>query len=1334
MGFINRRKTKEQEEGQASDSPFGLSSTSKKSKKGKKNAPEPKIELDLSTALPDNDSFRTSLMMTNLTARFSMLREQDDPNTKIGKASDDSVLFPKRASRLNLFNHNPLTDIAEVSSVRSSMIKPPFAREDRSHSLGSDGYASDDGGSIMNRSKPGEGNNLFGGRQKLYRIPASASSAKNLPDGDAAEREASGMSGRVVYQNDVSLSMFQQIREKEREEKRRREQHHRSDSSNNTEGDEIEAASSPSTTAFSKDRGTNSSTTSGPLGRRTSTAATSVASEPRGSFAENRSAISLVTSKPIAEEVAPLDHTAPFQRKLYGQAVDQSSPTHRAVRNVLEGSTRPRAATYEKKSHALSPSKSASNLSGKYSRPGAFYPPTNFRTASPPPSSTPPGMVPMDLGLRDTGPHGTSSGQVYGSLPPLSPPPSDGEDVLTYTNSVQPEDRGKATAMGLFNRPQKQYDELQFSQRQVQMHEGRISPLPQRQSPERSDDNVSPFPRTESPEKGRYSPTIRTEIPHTESRYSPIHTSSSKVGYRESPRLPSISASGPPPVTTTSRAIPNQPKISPGTVARARARADSMIKHQNVELAAMEAERQATRGLDFPPYKIAGSVSDPAQSGTFLDNFSPSDDEPDAPFERFQPSSRRPPSDVHPALRDGTIDFAFEPSVSTANTSSGTSTSASDETERALWTEDANHAISEPSPPSLDESDSSPTDLTPGGGLGLSGLIRSHLRHDSDKSSIYPPASLSQSRASVLESPRLGTSARSQNQPESIHSNPWEFDDVHVRTVRVEVPNETQDPTFMMSQKAKQILGQATAFQNQAMTKARQVLGDDAPLSATDAPVGRSWQEEMRLHHQRGGSTGTEQENQMFDHEIAERQRMVKENVQSMIETNNRPASPTRHPYRNAGGPMNPLSALKHKTSKSSLRPRPGEHQNKAMKMLGIANGGMNESSPEIQQEDQWKEEEERMLREHARRKGRSPSSPLTGPRPPYNGAPRAASPRTSPYEDSERLRQRSVTPTTARNTRRDRAEPLPSGQLRSRGERPREDTERPMVAGTGNYAGLYKSNKAPSVITLPRPSLDTADQDFYERSTSATSTGRHRSNSRHTTAGYFDNTSSTQGYSEPISVSELPPPLPIQAYSANSTPPLSSPALSNVSTPTLATHPISNEGGLPSSFGHRPATGLAGRKKSVTKNMISDPTLLSSTSNIPSVSLPAPPDFRPHELASPPLPIMDPRRRRQTTTQNLSSGTGNIDKGDARLPSAPESPNRAQTRFEERSTFSDDGEQRQPKQRARLRKTSSEGGNMNLKARQQAMMASSPAMPRFPPSIGYSKPPPAHALNGGMF
>ena len=94
--------------------------SSKTFRRGKKlQEPEPKLEINLATALPSSDDFRTSLLMSGLSARFSMLREQDDPKSKIGKASDDSVLFPKRQSRLNDFGFQShgLSDIAEVSPI-----------------------------------------------------------------------------------------------------------------------------------------------------------------------------------------------------------------------------------------------------------------------------------------------------------------------------------------------------------------------------------------------------------------------------------------------------------------------------------------------------------------------------------------------------------------------------------------------------------------------------------------------------------------------------------------------------------------------------------------------------------------------------------------------------------------------------------------------------------------------------------------------------------------------------------------------------------------------------------------------------------------------------------------------------------------------------------------------------------------------------------------------------------------------------------------------------------------------------------------------------------------
>jgi hypothetical protein len=311
-----RRKAKEQALAEAEN----LSKTESKTqpptsfgkslRRKKTNVPEVKPELDLMSALPDTNDFRTSLMMPAFSARFSMLREADDPATKIGKASDDSVLFPKRASRMNLFNHNPLTDIAEVDSIRGSTFRPPFADNGRSQSF-SDGYGSDDGGSIMNRSKPGEGNNLFGGRQKLYRVPAKA-------DGEASGPPM----GRHMYESDVSMSMFQQLRLKERMERASEDTCERPSSLQQTDTEDADTVNSPST-GFSKNRGTTSSTTSAPSNRRTSTAATSVASESPALLQNNSSSS---VNRRISDQHSAVERNGILHKRLYGTNLDQVSP------------------------------------------------------------------------------------------------------------------------------------------------------------------------------------------------------------------------------------------------------------------------------------------------------------------------------------------------------------------------------------------------------------------------------------------------------------------------------------------------------------------------------------------------------------------------------------------------------------------------------------------------------------------------------------------------------------------------------------------------------------------------------------------------------------------------------------------------------------------------------------------------------------------------------------------------------------------------------------------------------------------------------------------------
>ena len=1300
MPRFTLRKGKEESDG---DGVLGRSFTTFKKKKP---AEPPKLKFDIATALPTTDEFRQSLLMANLSARFSMLREQDDPSTKIGKASDDSVLFPKRASRLNLFTHNPLADISEVDSIRESIIQPPFAQEDRSHSIGSDDYTSDDGAGVMRRGRPTEGNNLFGGRQKLYRIPAGSSSAKSLSGSE-------GM-GRHMYESDVSLSLFQQMRQNEREE-RMRERLHLSESSQNTESDEREVTSSP-TTAFSKDRGTTSSTNSGPLSRHTSTAATSVTSETPAPYSIAGHMASPPAAKPNFDDVHPMERGQVAPRKVHGQPLERPLHFQRMGRNPSENLTRPGPPGDEKSVHALATSRSGSNLTSAGLRGAPASTSSNFRSASPPLSATTPGGLPS----RDPKQNGGHLGHVYGSIPPLSPPASD-EDILAYTSIIKPEDRGKATAMGLFNRPQRQYDEQQFLRRQMQMHEGRISPMPQRGSPVRREGS-------ESPQRPDASSTPRaTPEASNEPRLGPLNVT--RRGPQTSPSWNTKST--PPPQMATSGPPKQrpQPSISPEIMSRARARADSLIRRQNAELKASEEEQLGRQPLGSSTAKASPIDESPVvkdlKSGTFFNNFSPSDDEDDQPFE-FPGKLPQVPDDIHPALRDGRNDFNFDLPAASTGGFSGLAALPERNTQRSPSGE-----RDEPSPerrsPGHGADDESASDSP--SGLGLGGLIRSHLRRDSDKSSIYPAASANLSQSMSPDSPRIGSSTRSLHQTESIHSNPWEYDDMRRRPSNAD--DEIREPAYLMAHRAKQMLGQAAALQGQARSKALQVLGEEAPRLNGDNVNDRPWREEVGAQHRRGASTETQHERAELKQEMAERRRRVQETLKGISPRNDQTngVGPADRNGPDAGNGFPPVMALK--PGKNAMRGWPPESQAKAMKMLGISNIGSTDMAPRPP-DDPAVEEEERMLRDFARRKQRSPPAPRQAPRP-HHTPPPAASPSPSPYEGPDRSRQGSATPGAGKVYGRDRSNSGVSGRSRSHAAQHREEMDRSRAAGASSRAGPPETaDKTSSVVSLPRPSLEQGDQPLYEAAPSAMS-GRYQA-VRPGLQGYFEGRPS---HSDTDLTSAPPPRIPGMAFSANSTPPLGSPSVASLSTVATAPHP-SPDGVIPAALRDRSGSVASTRKKSVTKNMISEPTFLSMTSNIPAVTLPAPPDFKPRlEISEPPPPVpaMNPRRRRQTTTQTLFGGLardGKIDltQGVQIMPESPRGPQGP----EERNTFSDDNEKRPPKPRARLRKTSSEGGNMNARARQQALKAPSPAMPTFPRAPVMPSPFSDPPLDGGMF
>ncbi|KAL7272532.1 hypothetical protein RUND412_004653 [Rhizina undulata] len=251
----NKKKTKEEEGGVPPMPSLTLF------KRGKNQPPPPQPEVDLDHVLPNSDEFRTSLLMPNLTQRFSILQSEQATaaaaEASAGMNGENFIGRGEMEATANGQQYVPvapfmgLGDIAETASLDGSM------GGNRMTTYTQDSSMSDESVGIMNRARGGEGNVLFGGRQKVYRVPANS-----LRSGHSSEELGSppSMGRRVFYDNDVSDSNF---------------------SKSERQGDQHDCLNSPSGDSADFDkRFTNSSTTSTPVSlTRSSTAATSINSQ-----------------------------------------------------------------------------------------------------------------------------------------------------------------------------------------------------------------------------------------------------------------------------------------------------------------------------------------------------------------------------------------------------------------------------------------------------------------------------------------------------------------------------------------------------------------------------------------------------------------------------------------------------------------------------------------------------------------------------------------------------------------------------------------------------------------------------------------------------------------------------------------------------------------------------------------------------------------------------------------------------------------------------------------------------------------------------------------------
>ncbi|KAJ5215821.1 uncharacterized protein N7498_002228 [Penicillium cinerascens] len=1130
--------------------------------KSKKKESEPEPELDFSIALPSTDNFRTSLLMPKLSARFSMLREQDDPESKLGKASDDSVLFPKRASRLNIFGHNPsmLADIDEVSLNDGSRPSLALGRTDSYASGGDAGYGTDDdrsqNGSMMSRARRAEGNNLFGGRQKVYRIPVRS------PGGTSPAAESPRGMGKVVYEHDLNMSAFQRLRLKEKHERAAAEEAARESAAH-----EYEDANS----TISTQRTTYSSTASGPAtDPRTSTAATSI---DESQFSVSQPQASIPAADPQADFRSPSAMSTPKtgsirSHRLYGQGLTQAAQNQQSsTLHRLESLSRQRSGTPDLQPMNRNFSRSASNLRDRLQRLNITEPTTMSRPTSPP------------LSERIS-----PTAAAFGSAPPLSPPSSETEDGASLlAAALNPEDHGKATAMGLFNRPATGFDEQAFARRQLQMQLGRDTPpLRRPSSPPRRPLPQEPVGRQRGLSKSSY----RSRAESASSHYS----SDAHHGIDDS-RASSVEAS------------PGRPGMT-------------------TFYATSTASESGDEGDDRRSYELSSATSQATEYGPWL----------------HHPSiASKPPTPTGDHLE--TL-----PEVRYSDLGD-------------LKPIEENDVVDEPHP-SDNAGDITPE--RPDSPLlhGLSG-IRSHLRHPSDKSSIYRP-------------PSPGLPAQDPN--------------ANRLGIEEPIPEQSRRPSAAEHLRDEDM--PSSAEQREASSRGSEDSSESTsfPGNGSDPNVA-SWKDELVYHHRRDGSTETQKEREEFAIELAERRRKVQEKLRSVAESESRSSSPTPGRSTTEIKPGNAFSLLKYKASKQEL-PKQDQKNN--------IYGYNNSSTPALPSDDFRREEERPSFSFGLHSNSSSPhfsERPLQPRMPTLSRGSRDASRESSHSRDTSPVQ-------------RDRSGSGGSGRSKSRTRyRDRDDletVEEGAVIAHENFV-IPDNFEPPMPASVPgstRPSIEGHEPGYFDRSASSDS-GRYRSTSRSGTPSFqYERPFQYQQSHQPSMIGVSPRPSPVAPpYSANATPPLNedqSPATS-----------VGSSASLPQ---RAPGHNML-QKRSVNKKLISEPTLVSCTSNVPTVGLPG-------GAGSPPVPPMNPRRRRGT--QTILSAF----KHDSSRVSSP-----APSISDEVSVFPDD-ETRRPRSnshsRNRLRKTSSEGGSLNARARQEAMAGPVPAVPSYPP--------PAIPAEGGMF
>lgn len=805
--------------------------------------------------------------------------------------------------------------------------------------------------------------------------------------------------------------------------------------------------------------------------------------------------------------------------------------------------------------------------------------------------------------------------------------------------ALQPEDHGKATAAGLFNKPRLPFNESQFTRRQLQMHEGRSTP-PLRRPP---------------------SPPRRAVPPPPEPLGRPARGLSNASSYHSRP--------------------------------------GSASSHYSE----LQQQRSGTRSRSSSVNKPMGT--------TFFANSSPSDSGDE--YEVDDTRGSMDDDDIHPALRSRTPSKPATPTHDPQDRQPLPEVRFFDLTDLNPIAEHnvetaANRDVNrdgqqggEDEEPEPQEADS-PT-LGPSG-LGLSGLVRTHLRQDSDSalSPILPPSKFNPDTAEPADAPSESTISAPSSES-----------------------NEDED-----AESEPRTSGAGSFYANEDEDE------DDVV-------------ESKRYMHQRNGSTETQREREEFANELAERRKRVQEKLQGFDSRSgshagslagSRSGSPAGRQTPDGVKPGNAFALLRNRNAG-------GKNPLFSKASGGLGNNSNNSSSPSLflDRDDPWREEDERSF---------NSSNPHLAERPSVRSRVAAIARNNSQDGSRESSRGRGVSPVSSIvsgfRSRRDRSRSDASTRSKSRSRRDDLGTveEGSVIShDTIMLPGLsYDPSGNSSVPSTRRQSLDMVSE--ADSSAAATpveqpmlSSNRYRSSSRPGSSSFFFDDLPPPGPPPAMIGTSSPRPSPIAPYSANATPPL------HEITPDPTSPPAPTFAAAASHVVPQRAPGHMGlAKRSINKTLISEPTFVSCTSNVPTVGLPPGANLNNgREQASSPVqapavPPMNPRRRRQTTTQTIIGAfKGDNGRHDEQLPPPMDRSNTSTSipsvasgagssgrgtpddrdRDRERSVFESDF--KRPMSRSRLRKTSSEGTSL---ARGDPPPAPPPAYP----------PPKVPNMDGSMF